>query len=63
MTAKRVRKLTDIELKTQHRVHCPECGDLPDSPFDTQADARAARDEHWLTVHHADSRADWRSSG
>lgn len=49
-----VAKQTDIVMVRQYRVHCPQCGDLPDSPFDAQVDARGAQRLHWQ--HHRDER-------
>lgn len=49
-----VAKQSDIIMERQYRVHCPQCGDHPDSPFDAQVDARNARRLHWQ--HHRDER-------
>lgn len=42
-----VEMQSDITVKRQFRVHCPQCGEHPDSPFDAQVDAVNARRLHW----------------
>lgn len=37
----------DIQIVHQYRVLCPQCGELPDSPFYSMLAAREARTRHW----------------
>ena len=42
-----VTKQSDIEMTKSIRVTCPQCGDLPDSPYPSTSDARTAQRNHW----------------
>jgi hypothetical protein len=44
----------DIKMIKQYRVVCPQCGELPDSPFLGAADGFKARRDHW--ADHRDGR-------
>jgi len=44
----------DIKMIKQYRVVCPQCGDLPDSPYLGAADGFKARRDHW--TDHRDER-------
>lgn len=37
----------DIQIVHEYRVLCPQCGQLPDSPFYSMVAAREARHKHW----------------
>jgi hypothetical protein len=42
-----VTKQSDIEMIKSIRVTCPQCGELPDSPYPSTSDARTAQRNHW----------------
>jgi hypothetical protein len=44
----------DIQVIKQFRVLCPQCGELPDSPYGGLSDATTARRNHW--TDHRDER-------
>lgn len=37
----------DILITRRYHVRCPQCGEHPDSPFDTLVDAQEARRNHF----------------
>ena len=36
-----------VEIIHQYRVRCPQCGELPDSPYASMVAARAAQRDHF----------------
>jgi sarcosine oxidase delta subunit len=42
-----IAKPSDVEIIHVFRVRCPQCGDLPSSPYASMRDARTARRAHF----------------
>lgn len=54
LTRPTVATQRSIQIEHTYRVRCPQCHELPDSPYTTLVDARNAQRTHW--TDHRDER-------